>query len=374
MKYIIFFLLFSQALLGQNWIDSLDLHGRQVYMPANEYKWDWGQGTFLNSLIHLYNSKPASEKEVYLSYLEKAMDKTFDVANGKHPNALASGHAMAFLARITGEEKYKKKANELYADYLKTPRTSNGGVSHRVETEELWDDTIYMLSMYMLEMYRFSHDEKYIDELAFQVKAHSEKLAYWRTGLWVHGWDSDVIDYDDKCSIVGWADHITRKSSEYWGRANGWIAMALVDIVETIPQNSKHREAFVLELKNLMRLLPVLQNKNTGHWYQILDDPENPANFQESSCTAMFGYAMVKGIRLGILPMQPYQKSADLAYQGIKKQSLEKVANGPYLTPKNVSGGTCIGYKSYYFNRPKVNGTGFGIASFIMFGIEYEKK
>ena len=374
MKYVAFLLLFSPALLGQNWIDSLDLHGRQVYMPANKYKWDWGQATFLNSLIHLYNAKPASEKGVYLTYLKKAMEVTYDVSNGKHPNALASGHAMAFLARITGEERYKKKANELYADYLKTPRTSNGGVSHRVETEELWDDTIYMLSMYMLEMYRLSHDEKYIDELAFQVKAHSEKLAFERTGLWVHGWDSDAIDYDDKCSIIGWADPITRKSSEYWGRANGWIGMALVDILETIPQNSKHREAFVLELKNLLRLLPVLQNKETGHWYQILDAGDNPANFQESSCTAMFGYAMLKGIRLGILPKQPYQASAELAYQGIKKYSLEKVANGPYLTPKNISGGTCIGYKSYYFNRPNVSGTGYGIASFIMFGLEYEKK
>lgn len=374
LKKIIFLLMLSPSLWGQSWIDSLDLHGREVYMPANKYKWDWGQGTFLNSLIHLYQQKPAAEKERYLSYLRTAMDVSFDVANGKHPNALASGHAMAFLARISGEQKYRLKADELYQDYLKTPRTSNGGVSHRVETEELWDDTVYMLSMYMLEMYRLTKEEKYIDELAFQVKAHSEKLAYWRTGLWVHGWDSDSLDYDDKCSIIGWADPVTRKSKEYWGRANGWIAMAMVDIIETLPPAHPQRQLFINELNNLVRLLPVLQHKETGHWFQLLDVTDNPANFLESSCTAMFGYAMSKGIRLGVLPRVPFQASADLAYQGIKKYSLAKVDGGAYLTPKNVSGGTCIGSRSYYFNRPQVTGTGFGIASFILFGLEYEKK
>ena len=376
MKKVILLFLITSVVHAQKltWIDSLDLHGREVYMPAEKYKWDWGQATFLNSLIQLYQTKPTPEKRVYLNYLRTAMDATYDVANGLHPNALASGHAMAFLARVTKEPKYINKANQLFLDYLRTPRTSNGGVSHRTETEELWDDTIYMVGMYMLEMYRLTHDEKYINELAFQMKAHQEKLAYERTGLWVHGWDSDSIDYDDRCSIIGWADPTTRKSSEYWGRANGWITMALVDILETIPQSSKHYDFFAQELKNIMRLLPILQNKQTGHWYQILDALDHPSNFQESSCTAMFGYAMSKGIRLGILPATSFQKSADLAYEGIKKFSLLTVANGPYLTPRNVSGGTCIGSRSYYFNRPKVTGTGFGIASFIMFGLEYEKK
>ena len=91
------------------------------------------------------------------------MDATYNVANGKHPNAVASAHGMAFLARLTGDKKYLDKSNEIYADYLKIPRAANGGVSHRAETNELWDDTVYMLSMYLLEMYRLTNDEKYIE-------------------------------------------------------------------------------------------------------------------------------------------------------------------------------------------------------------------
>ena len=122
-------------------IDSFDVYGREVFMPASQYKWDWGQATMMNSMVHLYNSRPESEKKVYLDYIRTAMDFTMNDANGLHPNAVASGHGMAFLAKITGDPKYIEKANKIFADYLTTPRTKAGGVSHRTETIEMWDDT-----------------------------------------------------------------------------------------------------------------------------------------------------------------------------------------------------------------------------------------
>ncbi|MBS1656176.1 MAG: glycoside hydrolase family 88 protein, partial [Bacteroidetes bacterium] len=187
------FFLASISLFSQNWVDSVDAYGREVFMPAEKYKWDWGQATFLNSIIHLYNNKPSAEKEKYLQYIKTAMDAVYDVANGKHPNAVASGIGMAFLARVTGENKYRIKAMAVYDDFLTTPRASNGGVSHRVETVELWDDTIYMISMFLLEMYKLTGDEKYLADFTAQVKAHSEKLADKKWGLWYHGWDADNI-------------------------------------------------------------------------------------------------------------------------------------------------------------------------------------
>lgn len=367
---LIVFLFFNCPVFSQNWVDSVEMYGREVYMPAEKYKWDWGQATFLNSLVHLYNTKPTAEKDQYLAYIKTAMDNTYNVANGKHPNAVASGHGMAFLARITKEEKYRIKAMEIYNDFLLTPCASNGGVSHRVETVELWDDTIYMLSMFLLEMYRLTGDEKYIADFAVQVKAHSEKLADKKTGLWVHGWDADTIDYDDRCSVVGWPDKITRKSSEYWGRANGWITMALADALNTIPKKSPHWKPLEKEFKNILKPLPALQNQSTGHWYQLLIYPNDPLNFQESSCTAMFGYAMSMGIKMKILNPKIYQPIIDLAYKGLKNYSTAK--EGKYLVPTQVCGGTCIGGKDYYFKRKITTGTGFGIGSFVLFGMEYE--
>ena len=373
-NYIItcLFLSMSCSIFAQTWIDSIDRYGREVYMPADKYKWDWGQATFLNSLIHLYNEKKGVEKGKYLTYIKTAMDATYAVANGKHPNAVASGHGMAFLARVTKEEKYRQKALEIYADYLKTPRAANVGVSHRTETVELWDDTVYMLSMFLLEMYRLTGDEKYIDDFAAQVKAHSDELVDKKTGLWVHGWDADNDDYDDKCSIVGWPDKVTRKSSEIWGRANGWITMALADALSTIPKTSKHRKYLEKEFKNILKSLPNLQNKTTGHWYQLLIYPNDAGNFQESSCTAMFAYAMTKGIKMKILDKKTYQPIVDLAYKGLKRHSIE-IVDSQYLTPSQVCGGTCIGGKDYYYKRKITTGTGFGIGAFIFLGLEYER-
>ena len=366
------FLLVASSLFAQTWLDSIDRYGREVYMPAEKYKWDWGQGTFLNALVHLYNEKTGAEKDKYLGYIKTAMDATYAVANGKHPNAVASGHGMAFLARVTHEEKYRKKALEIYEDYLKTPRAANGGVSHRTETVEFWDDTVYMLSMFLLEMYRLTGDEKYIADFAAQTKVHSDKLVDKKTGLWVHGWDADNEDYDDKCSIVGWPDKVTRRSSEIWGRANGWITMALADALNTIPKTSKHWKPLEKEFKNVLKSLPNLQNKTTGHWYQLLIYPNDKENFQESSCTAMFAYAMTMGIKMKILSPKKYQPIVDLAYQGLKKNSTT-VVDGKYLTPSQVCGGTCIGGKEYYYKRKITTGTGFGIGSFIMLGLEYDK-
>ncbi|RXK48974.1 glycoside hydrolase family 88/105 protein [Aquirufa rosea] len=368
---IFFYLTFSST-QAQTWIDSLDRYGREVYMPAEKYTWDWGQATFLNSLIHLYETKPTDEKYKYLQYIRTAMDKTYDVANGKHPNAIASGIGMAFLARVTKEEKYKLKAQAIYQDYLNAPRSKNGGISHRTETVELWDDTVYMLQMFLMEMYRATGEEKYLAHVYSQIKSHSQSLANPTTGLWVHALDDDDQDYDDGCSVVGWPDKKTRKSSEYWGRANGWVAMTLVDVLSSISPKSNYYEPLKNEFLAMMHTLPSLQNKQTGHWYQLLLYPQDAKNWEESSCTAMFAYSMAKGIELGILKAQEYLPSIDLAYRGLKKHSLVQ-PKGPYLCPSRVSGGTCVGMKDYYYGRPIVEGQGFGIGSFIMFALEYQK-
>jgi len=359
-------------LISQSWVDSVDVYGREEFMPAEKYKWDWGQATFLNSLVHLYNTRSGEAKEKYLDYIKTAMDATYEHANGKHPNAVASGHGMVFLARVTGDEKYLKKAKEIYEDYFKIPRASNGGVSHRVETVELWDDTIYMISMFLLKMYRLTGDEIYIASFAEQVKAHSEKLADKKCGLWVHGWDADNENYDDGCSIVGWPDKVTRRSQELWGRGNGWVTMALADALNIIPRSSAYWKPLEKEFINITRKLPELQNKKTGHWYQLPIYPDDPLNFQESSCTAMFSYAIALGLEMNILDNKTYQPLIDRSYKGLRQNSLKNL-DGPFLTPVQVCAGTCIGEKNYYYNRRITEGTPFALGAFIMFGLEYEK-
>jgi unsaturated rhamnogalacturonyl hydrolase len=300
------------------------------------------------------------------------MDATYAVANGKHPNAVASAHGMAFLARITGDKKYLDKSNEIYDDYLKIPRAPNGGVSHRAETTELWDDTVYMISMFLLEMYRLTGDEKYVGEFVLQFNAHNEKLTDKKTGLWVHGWDADDVDYNDGCSIMGWPDKVTRKSSQIWARGNGWVGMALSDALNTVPGSSPYRKTIEKAFMHYVRKIAPLQNKTTGHWYQLVTMPGNPKNFEESSCTAMFAYTIIMGIRMKLLDRKKYLPAVDRSYKGLRRFSL-KSGGGAYLIPARVSGGTCVGDENYYLTRKLTDGTGFGYGSFIMFGLAYEQ-
>ncbi|MDR1666466.1 MAG: glycoside hydrolase family 88 protein, partial [Bacteroidales bacterium] len=211
----------SKQQQAAGWGDKMAAYAVQEFMPADKYAWDWAQATMLRAVADRYEL--GIDREKMLNYVRKAMEVTMDKAEGIHPNAVASGFGMAFLARVTGDGKYAEKAFKIYDDYMKIVRSPNGGVSHRDNVVELWDDTVYMISLFMLEMYRLTGDEKYLREVAFQLTVHAEKLEDPATGLWYHGWDADDEPFDDKCSMIGWADNPERRGSQFWGRGNGWV-------------------------------------------------------------------------------------------------------------------------------------------------------
>lgn len=363
--------LFQSHLRSQTWVDSVDRHGREFYMPADKYKWDWGQATFLNALIHKYYASGDAEKKVYFDYVKRAMDLSRQVANGKHPNAVASAHGIAFLARVTGDQSYRDWANRIYADYLMIPRAPNGGVSHRAETLELWDDTVYMLGMFLLEMFRLTGDEKYLANLWEQYEVHHKELLDPASGLWVHGWDADSVFFDDGCSVKNWPDKVTHRNDQIWARGNGWVGMMLADAVEATPRSSVYRKKFEKGLQHFVKSVAPFQNSKTGHWYQLVTLPDLQGNFEESSCTAMYAYAMIKGIRLKVIDPKKYLPMVTSSYNGLRQWSM-RPADG-HLIPTRVSGGTCVGDQEYYLKRKITEGLGFGYGAYIMFGLEYEK-
>jgi unsaturated rhamnogalacturonyl hydrolase len=124
-------------------------------------------------------------------------------------------------------------------------------------------------------------------------------------------------------------------------------------------------------LKDMVIELPGLQDKQTGHWYQLPVRNTDPHNFIESSCTAMFAYGISAALRLGVVKGDSYRQSADLAYKGLRQYSITPIGK-KYLTTKNVCKGTCIGDKEYYFKRSVQNGKPYGIGMFILFGFSYE--
>jgi unsaturated rhamnogalacturonyl hydrolase len=359
------------ALSAQSWADTLDSYAREKFLPAKSYHWRWTHAALLNTMVKQYYLCPAEQKPVYLAYVKKAMDKTYGIANGKTPNAVASALGLAFLYKETHDEKYKAKAEKVFADYQHIRRTKDGGVSHLMLFTELWDDTIFMIGQFLLAMYQATNDEKYLDEFMKQLRLHREKLQNPEVGLWVHGWDSDNKIHCTFCSQMHWADKESRKSAEYWGRGNGWIVVTLSDALDIIPKTSPYWQEAAGCLQQMLQPLPALQDKTTGHWYQLPVRNTDPDNWKESSCTAMFAYGLNAALRQGLLHGDEYEQSIALAYRGLRTYSMEPV-KGKYLTLTNVCTGTCIGNKQYYFKRHRKSGSPYGIGMAIQFARRYE--
>lgn len=354
---------------AQTWVDSLDLYAREKFLPAPRYHWRWTDAALLNTMMKQYDWADGAHKSVYLAYVKTAMNRTLPVANGKTPNSVASAMGLAFLYRVTGEQKYKEKAEKVYADYLKIRRTKEGAVSHLMLFTELWDDTIFMIGQYLLEMYRATGDEKYLDEFMKQLRLHREKLQVAEYGLWVHGWDSNNKTHCTFCSQMFWADKTTRRSSQMWGRGNGWIVVTLSDALQQLPRTNAYWNELAGYLKEMLVHLPEWQDKTTGHWKQLPARGSEPDNWMESSCTAMFAYGIQQALALKLVSGVAYEQAVDLAYKGLRGYSI--TGKGDYLTTTNVCTGTCIGNAKYYYKRHRKQGSPYGIGMFIQFGRIY---
>ena len=368
-----FILVAIQQIQAQTWVDSLDVYAREKYMPAGSYNWNWMKASLLYTMVKQYdNNNNPDQQKIYLAYIKSAMDKSIKKANGRVPNAVASGLGMAFLYRVTKEAKYKKVCEQIFADYLKIKRTKEGAVSHLPAHRELWDDTVFMIGQFLMEMFKATNDEKYLDELYQQISLHRDKLSDEKSGLWVHGYDEQKKGHFSFGSQLNWADKNTGKSAEIWGRGNGWVIVTIADALQTMPKTNPNWNTLAGYLNEMISNLPELQHKETGHWYQLTVRTDEPENFIESSSTAMFAYGISKAIQLGLVSDEKFQKCIDLAYAGLRSHSVLQTGN--YLTTKNVCKGTCIGDKKYYLNRKVKNEKPYSIGMFINFGRSYELK
>ncbi len=354
------------------WIAPMDAYGREMILTPEKYAYNWLDAVFLKAMIQFYESGTPDSQEAYFLYIKDAMDQVWSKANGGTPNDVASGCGLAFLYKVTSNPMYLEKAEKVFNDYQRIARAKNGGVSHVYDDIQLWDDTIYMIGMFLQEMYQATGDERYLNEYIDQLLAHAEVLADQTTGLWYHGWDEDGQNHSSVGSLPDWPKPATYKSSEFWGRGNGWVLMSLADALSMI---GKHDTRYA-NLKNIYHkmvdaLLP-LQDPVSGHWFQLPAYPFEQGNYKESSCTAMFCYAITKGINLGILDYDQYFSTIQKGVKGLSAYSIQRVADN-FAQPINVCVGTGIGDKGYYYNRPVVSGVTFAFGIFLMMGHEVQK-
>jgi unsaturated rhamnogalacturonyl hydrolase len=154
--------------------------------------------------------------------------------------------------------------------------------------------------------------------------------------------------------------------------------MAIVDILEYLPENHPDRPALISILQKTCDALLKVRDPKSGIWYQVLNHGGRDGNYLEGSGSAMYAYVFAKGARKGYLDKK-YRSIAESSFDGIVKELIAVDAKG-LITFKNICGGCGLGgnpYRDgsyeYYVNEKRVINDTKGVGPFIMAAIELDR-
>ena len=243
---------------------------------------------------------------------------------------------------------YQVDKNKEYLDYInktadfigaKQFRLDDGTLVRNTPVEmSLWADDLYMSVPFLARMGALTGDVKYFDDAAKQVIQFSNYLWDEQTRLYFHNWHSDE----------------NANGVSHWGRANGWIMIAQVELLKLLPKDHPQREELLEILKRQIRGVARYQSES-GLWHQLLDKVDS---YEETSATAMFTYGIAYAVNEGILP-ERYISVAQKGWKGILSMT-----DMDYQS--SAVNGICIGTGiqsdlNHYYSRPtRPNSVGFG--------------
>jgi unsaturated rhamnogalacturonyl hydrolase len=339
-------------------------------------KWSYDQGIVLQGLQSVWQQSANGE---YFSYIQRAMDRYVSAdgsirtykADAYTLDNILAGRSLMLLYRVLNNEKYHKAAALLRKQIGEQPKTPEGGFWHKkIYPNQMWLDGLYMAEPFYTEYASTFNEEADFDEIANQFILMEKYARDPKTGLLYHAWDQSKQER--------WANPQTGLSAVFWGRADGWYAMGLVDVLDHFPVNHPKRAALLGILNRLAAAIQKYQDQKSGVWYQVLDKGGQSGNYLEASASCMFVYSLAKGIREGYLT-STYLPVVQKAYQGILKQFIETDANGQ-VNINNTCGATGVGGKPYrdgsyaYYTgvKTETNETK-GVGSFMLASVEVER-
>lgn len=292
--------------------------------------WEYDNGLMLRGCEQLGLKKGDAR---YLDYVKKSVDRLvqpdgsikgykledYTLDNINSGKLLFSLHARATDAK--DRERYAKALQLLRSQLKAQPRTSDGGFWHKkIYPSQMWLDGLYMAAPFMAQYAATFNEPALYDDVVKQVALMELHLRDAKTGLLYHGWDESKQQR--------WANASTGTSPEFWGRSLGWYAMALVDVLELLPEKHAKRGEVLGALQRLATALAAVQDPQRGVWWQVLDKPTAARNYREASATAMFSYALAKAVRRGWLDSAKFGPVAERAYAGLVKEFVSTDAQG----------------------------------------------
>ena len=381
-------------------------------LEASDYyvDFDWAKPWFKSAQAYATNYSYSAQKqaEMTLDNMNAAKMAFHIINNSKWGEDAAKTTAKNAIDAIITDLKYYNenyviggtKSNVKEANAVQ--KTMLDGWFHKYNyVDQVWCDGMYMGPALLAQIIKHTGKTNNISDNDWDIIAKQFSITWTQlynetTGLLYHGFTANPCD--DASS--SWAGISKEKgiyhSASFWGRANAWYFLALVDILEVMPTNNIYYDTFKGYLTSLAAGIKKYQDKTTGCWYQVMD--KVPAsltgNYLEASCSSIFTAGYLKAIRLGLLDKTTYEPVATKAYEGLVNQFMvydntdnntiqlvhsctsaglggkdsRKGDDNYYLTGKDAKVVTSSDPTSpYYYTEGKVLG------GFIMAATEYER-
>jgi unsaturated rhamnogalacturonyl hydrolase len=216
---------------------------------------------------------------------------------------------------------------------------------------------------------RFGEPEGFND-VAHQIILMQERTRDPKTGLLYHAWDESRSQR--------WADPESGCSPNFWGRAMGWYAMAIPDVLDHLPLDHPQRDRLIAIFRATLDAALQVQDPARGVWYQVLDQGNRPGNYLESSASCMFVYALAKGVRKGYLG-EEYLAAAQKGFDGILREFVTVDDQG-WAHLDGICAVAGLGGKpyrdgsyEYYVGEKTIANEYKGVGPFIMASLEMER-
>jgi unsaturated rhamnogalacturonyl hydrolase len=257
------------------------------------------------------------------------------------------------------------------------PRTSEGGFWHKLRyPHQMWLDGLFMASPFLAHYGKVFEEPALFDDVANQILLMDRHAYDAKTGLHYHAWDERREQ--------SWANKETGVSPNFWGRAEGWYAMALVDSLDFFSPTHPEVERINEVLRRVADGIVRWQDSETGLWWQVMDQGAREGNYLEATCSSMFVYALAKGINRGYLPRETYLPAVLKGYAGIIRDlvrpegdtgriSLTRCCAVAGLGYTNSAGRARDGSFEYYISEPVIDNDLKGVGPFILAGLEVQQ-
>jgi unsaturated rhamnogalacturonyl hydrolase len=338
-------------------------------------KWNYTHGLVLTAFSKLWQQYQDSN---YFNYIQKYYGffigdsgdiKDYNLKN-YNIDKVNPGRGLLFLYNETKEEKYKKAALLLREQLRTHPRTSEGSFWHKKRYPwQIWLDGIYMGFPFYAEFGMMFADSTCFDDVTKQIILAEKHLRDPETGLYYHGWDESRNQR--------WADSKTGLSPHIWGRGVGWFAMALVDVLDFLPENHPQRLEIISILGRLAEAIKKSQDKESGLWYQVMDRPDGEGNYLESTASTMFVYTLIKAVKKGYIN-DKFQSVAIKGFNSVLKHFI-KIENNGNISITMCCAGAGLGgnpYRDgsyeYYISTEIRDNDPKAVGPFIMAALEFE--